>query len=192
MPRRPVTQSPVTRSPVPRFRDDDVRLGTVSGVHGVRGEVKVFLYNPASDLVDQQRAITLVGPEGQRRQVKLLLRSGAGRRIIGAIDGLQDREQARALDGWELVVPPEALPAPEDGSWYHRDLLGLPVRTQGGRELGRIAEIHDTGEVDVWLLRGPEGERVLPVLKRHLVQVRAGKGGEVVVTEDAVDERPPL
>lgn len=182
----------MARRPDPRFLADDVRLGTVSGVHGVRGEVKVFLYNPASDLVDRLARVTLVGPEGQRRNLSIALRSGAGQRILAEIEGVHDRDQARALEGWELVVPPAALPPPEAGSWYHRDLLGLPVRTQGGRELGRIAEIHDTGEVDVWLLRGPAGERVLPVLLRYLVQVRVGPGGEVVVTEDAVDDQPPV
>jgi 16S rRNA processing protein RimM len=182
----------VSRRPDPRFLSDDVRLGSVSGVHGVRGEVKVFLYNPGSDLVDRLEQVTLVGPDGQRKVVAIGLRSGAGQRILAAIDGVSDREHARALEGWELVIAPADLPPAEQGSWYHRDLLGLPVRTVSGRELGRIAEIHDTGEVDVWLLRGPAGERVLPVLLRNLVLVRVGPGGEVVVTEDAVDDQPPV
>lgn len=176
----------------PRFLADDVRLGTISGLHGVRGEVKVFLYNPASDLIDSLERVILVDPQGQRRAVSIRLRSGAGQRILGEIEGVHDREQARALEGYEVVIPPADLPPPEVGSWYHRDLMGLPVRTVSGRDLGRIAEIHDTGEVDVWLLRGPQGERVLPVLLRHLVKVRTGADGEVVVTEDAVDDRPPV
>lgn len=180
----------------PRFGPDDVRLGYVSGLHGTRGEVKLYLYNPASDLLGQAADLVLVPPQGERVAVRMHLRSGAGRRILGRIEGLEDREEARSLQGWELVLPASSLPPPAPGEWYHRDLLGLPVRTESGRELGRIAEIHGTGEVDIWVLRGAGGSRYLPALASKLVAVRtraqAGQDAGVVVTDDAVDERPPI
>lgn len=181
----------------PRFGPDDVRLGYVSGVHGTRGEVKLFLYNPSSDLLGETVDLLLVPPDGERVGVRLHLRPGAGRRILGQIKGVSDREHARELQGWELVVPADALPEPDEGEWYHRDLVGLPVRTRSGRDLGRIHQIHATGEVDVWVLRGPGGERYLPALASNLVSVRtrAQAGPDeagVVVTDDAVDEAPPL
>ncbi len=185
----------------PRFGPDDVRLGHVSGLHGIQGEVKLFLYNPGSDLADDGARVQLVGPDGQRRTVDLRVRPGAGRRILARIAGVQDRDQARALHGWEIVVDRRQLPEPGPGEWYHRDLVGLPVRTVSGRELGAIREIHATGEVDVWVLRGPEGERVMPVLLDRIVQVRTrpqtGDDGQeldaaVIVTDDAVEQGPIL
>lgn len=179
----------------PRFLPDDVRLGNVSGLHGIRGEVKLFLYNPASDLIGKDLDAILVGPTGERRPAHLHLRTGAGRRILAALDAATDRDQAAALMGFEVVLPASALPPAGPDAWYHRDLVGLPVRTVEGRSLGNIAEIYDTGEVDVWLLRVPDGDRVLPALRRNLVSVRLRQGdepGEVVVTEDAVDDRPPV
>lgn len=167
----------------------------MNGVHGIRGEFKVFLYNQASDLVGRAVAARLVSPAGQQRAVTLTLRPGGGKRILGSVPGLDDREQAASLDGWEVVVASADLPAPEPGAWYHRDLLGLPVQTLSGRALGRIVEIFDTAEVDVWLLRDGEVERVLPVLSRNLVQVRIASDqqpGLVVVQDDAVDDLPPL
>lgn len=180
----------------PRFAAGDVRLGYVSGMHGTRGELKLFLYNPASELLGETMDLVLVGPEGQREAVAVHLRAGAGKRILGRIEGLDDREEARDRKGWELVVHESALPQPGPFEWYHRDLLGLPVRTAAGRPLGRIAEIHATGEVDVWMLRGEGPERCLPALRRHLLSVRtraeAGEAAEVVVADDAVDLDPPL
>lgn len=183
------------RSHDPRFGPRDVRLGYLSGVHGLRGEVKVFLYNEASDLLDRPGAVVLVGPDGDRRTVHLSLRPGAGRRILGTIDGVTSREGALALKDHELVVDRDELPELDAFTWYHRDLLGLPVRTASGRELGRIAEIHDTGDVDVWLLRGTGRQLVLPALRARILSVQPASDdapGQVVVTDDAVDEQPPL
>ncbi len=172
-----------------------MRIGRVNGVHGIRGEFKVFLYNQASDLVGRTVAARLISPTGQQRSVSITLRPGGGKRILASVPGLEDREQAALLDGWEVVVAAADLPPPEPGAWYHRDLLGLPVQTVSGRPLGRIVEIFDTAEVDVWLLRDGEIERALPVLARNLVQVRITSPelpGLVVVQDDAVDELPPL
>ncbi|MCB9779172.1 MAG: 16S rRNA processing protein RimM [Alphaproteobacteria bacterium] len=183
------------RPPDPRFTSRDVRLGYVSGVHGLRGEVKVFLYNEASDLLDRPGAVVLVGPDGTRRTVHLTLRDGAGRRILGRIEGVEDREAAHALMGHEFIVDETELPTLDEFTWYQRDLIGLPVETASGRPLGRIAEIHDAGEVDVWMLRGEGRERVLPALRAHILSVTLaadGAPGRVVVTDDAVDEQPPL
>lgn len=172
-----------------------MRIGKVNGVHGVRGEFKVFLYNPASALVGETVPARLISPQGKQRRVTLSLRPGSGKRVLGTIAEVVSREQALDLDGWEVVVAAADLPSPEPGAWYQRDLLGLPVRTASGRSLGRIVEIFDTAEVDVWLLRDGKTERVLPALARNLVEVRLSRPdapGEVVVQDDAVDELPPL
>ncbi len=177
------------------FGPDDVRLGYVSGLHGVRGELKIFLYNPLSDLVGAGQQVELVSADGARSRVELALRPGAGRRILGRIAGVSDRAAAEALMGCEIVVPRARLPEPAHGEWYHRDLVGLPVRTVGGRQLGRIREIHSAGEVDVWLIRGSAGVFVLPVLLDRIVELRTRReGGDdagVVVTDDAADAEPP-
>jgi 16S rRNA processing protein RimM len=141
-----------------RFTPDDLRLGTVSGVFGVSGGVRLFLYNPATPLLDKPREVQLVGPDGARRTVTLRSRPGAGRRVLGEIAGVGSPEAAAALIGAEIVLPRSALPALPPGEWYHTDLLGAEVHTDAGRKLGALVEIHEGPGLDTWIVRGAGAE----------------------------------
>ena len=63
---------------------DEVRLGRVNGVFGVRGEVRLFLHNRETELFEGVGCnVTLVSPEGERQERLLKSRSGAGKRVLG-------------------------------------------------------------------------------------------------------------
>lgn len=159
-----------------------MRLGYVSGVWGVRGAVKLFLYNPTSTAFAQPAEAVLVLEDGSRRTVVLQAARGAGKRIVGLLTGVSDRAGAEALQGAEIVLPVASLPALDLSEFYHRDLLGLPVITQDGRELGVLHEIYSTGEVDTWVVRGSGGEHYLPALSEVVVRIQVGD--RIVVSND--------
>ncbi len=171
-----------------RVGPDELCLGYVSGVFGRNGETRVFLFNPGSDLFDAPRAVVLAGPEGERRETTLRIRPGAGRRLLGRLAGVNTPDGARSLIGWELIIPKASLPDPGEDTWYHHELLGLPVQTESGQELGRLVQIHDSGTVDCWVVRSPQGEVTLPALRELICRVERGVG--ITVTDDAVDPLP--
>jgi 16S rRNA processing protein RimM len=154
--------------------EGDLRLGYISGVFGTRGEVRLMIYNLASAFLDKKRTVTLVSLDGARRDLPLKARPGAGRRVLARVGDAQDKPGAEALVGLEIVVHRDRLPLAEPGVWYHHDLLDVPVVDTEGRELGTLVEIHSAGEVDIWLIRGPEGECFLPALQDNIVDVEPG------------------
>jgi 16S rRNA processing protein RimM len=168
-----------------RFLTEEVRLGYVSGVFGVRGEVRLYLYNPASGLLRTVKEIVLVGPQAGRRTVSLSVRDGAGKRVLGRLGGVRDPEAARGLIGHELVLPKAELPTVQDGTFYHHQLLGLPVRTAGGDMVGKLAAIHTTGEVDVWEVKGRTETHFIPAVREEILEVRPG---DCIVVADAEAE----
>lgn len=158
-------------------------LGHVAGVFGVRGELRLWLDNPDSDwLREAPRDVVLRSPDGVERPARLQARPGAGRRILGRIEGLTDRDEAEGLMGWEILAPRQQLPELDEGSWYIEDLLGLEVRTLEGVSLGRLVEVHQHTPVEVWEVRGPDGTSYVPVLLDHIVEV----GEFIVVRHDGV------
>jgi len=168
-----------------RFRSDEVRLGYVSGVFGVRGEVRLYLYNPTSRLLWSMEEIVLVGPAGERQPVSFRVRDGAGKRVLGRLGGVGSPEDARSLIGHELVLPKAVLPEVEEGTFYHHQLLGLPVETESGQQLGVLGAIHSTGETDVWEVRG-RGETIyIPAVQEEIVQVQPGR---CIVVADGGEE----
>ena len=146
-------------------------LGRVTGIFGFRGEVRLFLDNPESTWLHETREVVLVSPEGERRTARLKARPGAGRRILGALDGVEDDVGARALMGWHVLARRQDLPDTGEHEWYTADLLGLEVSTENGEIVGTLREIYQSGPVDVWEIQGPHGTCYLPVLEQNLVEV---------------------
>lgn len=169
--------------PRSRARPHEISLGHVAGVFGVHGELRLFLHNPDSAVLDEERSVCLALPDSGRRDVLLVARPGAGKRVLGRVQGVTTPEEAAALVGAELLVDRATLPPLAADTWYQVDLINVPVRTESGVSLGVIREIHASPDVDIWTVVSPEGERFIPAFKRLLVRVVPGV--EVVVTDEA-------
>lgn len=157
--------------------EEELPLGYVSGVFGYKGEVRLFLYNRESDVfAGEGITVTLIDAEGVRVSRHLRTRSGAGKRIIGRVDGVRDEATARSLTDQEIVIEKDALPAPEDGEYYHHQLIGLPVREASGTELGTLQEIVAGHEVDIWVVRGSDGEQMIPAVREAIESVDLDTG----------------
>lgn len=164
---------------------DELSFGEVVGVFGLKGELRVHLHNRSSSLLEAGAHVALISPSGERRTGHLRTRSGAKGRVLAVFQGCTTPEDAAALKGWEIAIPQSMLPALDDGEYYHRDILGSQVQDTEGTALGVVTEIWDTGPVDLWVVRTPDGEdayvavledRVLqvdPAAKRIVVQVGA-------------------
>ena len=77
----------------------------------MRGAVKLFLYNVASDAFGRPTDAVLVLASGERKPVRLQAVRGAGKRIVGTLDGVADRDAAARLVGAEIVLAQAALPS---------------------------------------------------------------------------------
>ena len=65
---------------------------------------------------------------------------------------------------FELAVPAAVLAPLAPGLYYHHQLIGLAVYTEEGEHLGELAEVLETGANDVYVVNGPQGELLLPVI----------------------------
>jgi 16S rRNA processing protein RimM len=154
-------------------------------VFGLAGEVRVYLYNPATDLFDAGLDVDLRSADGNRRMAFLELRSGAGRRILGRMSDVRSREAAAALKGTEIWLPRQELPKLDEQTFYHHDLIGLPVQTKSGKTLGRLREIHASGQIDCWVVHDGQTECYLPALQEVVLSVDPNVG--ITVADDSYD-----
>lgn len=146
------------------FDDDVVTLGRVEKPHGVRGAVRVRPYGDPESLA-AYGPVTL--PGGRRAGVRVLS-TGRGTALC-AIEGVADRDAAEALRGVHLAIPRSALPIPEDGSFYHADLVGLSAYDPGGEEWGRVIAVHNFGAGDIVEIQPVQGASVLIPFTRESV-----------------------
>lgn len=146
-------------------------LGKVTGPFGIKGEVRIWLHDPESDYLFQPRRVYLIAPNGQERTVELCARCGGGPRILASIQGVSDRDAARALMGCTIELEAHLLPALEAGEYWIRDILGKTVWNEQGQELGLLVEVHQAGPIDVWEIRSPKATWYVPALKQNVLEV---------------------
>ena len=92
-----------------------------------------------------------------------------------------DRPVAR---GAELEVDRSALPPPEPDSYYVFQLVGLRVEEEGGRALGRVADVEPGVANDMLAL--DSGAR-LPLVGACVLEVDL-EAGKIVVAPGFADE----
>jgi 16S rRNA processing protein RimM len=134
------------------------------GAFGVRGEVRVWLHHPESDLLATPREVVLVAPDGSRRRARLQVRPGAGRRILGRLDGLTDPETAATLRDWRVAVPRSALPALAEDELWVGELEGAKVRVEG-EDVGVVTAVQHTAGPDVLVIDDGRDVHLVPLLK---------------------------
>lgn len=113
-----------------------VVLAAIAGAHGVGGEVKlkVFAEQLEAHRSFNDGALTLQS-----------LRNGN----IARFKEIADRNAAEARRGTVLTVPRDALPALDEGEYYHADLIGLAAVSTDGDALGHVVAVENFGAGDV-------------------------------------------
>jgi len=150
-----------------------VRLGKVVRAIGLDGRLGVAGSDGA---LARLRRVTLRRPgadRGEEREVCGAARQG--RLWALWLAGVADRNAAEALVGSEVLARREDLGEAGEGQHYWADLEGLPVFTVAGEPLGRVEELYVTGGVDVLVVRGPGGERLVPLAPYVTVDRDAGR-----------------
>jgi len=157
-----------------------VPLGHISGVHGVRGWVKIHsLTEPREAIFDYQP--WLLGEALE--PVRVSEGKAHGNRLLARIEGVDDREAAEERVGRAIAVYREQLPETGGDQFYWADLVGLEVRLENGRTLGVVDRLLATGANDVLIVRG-DRERLIPFVPGPYVKQVDLEGGVVVVDWD--------
>ena len=161
-----------------------IELGSVVGVFGVRGEVRLFLHNREDSVLAAPQRVTLVSADGTAREALVSVRPGAGKRIIAAVEGVSSPEAAAELVGSVVWIDRTLLPAPPSDEFYVADMVGLTVEDDAGTVLGTLVDIVP-GERDVWVVQTDDGEAWVVATRENVRRVDH-EAGVVVLAAGAL------
>ena len=167
-----------------------ILLGVVIGASGLKGEVKVKTFTATPDAI--ARYGDLHTKDGRRFAV-VSARAGKKDEAILVLNGVADRTAAEALKGETLYVPRGALPAVEEGEYYHADLIGLAAHDAEDRRIGTVKAIHNYGAGDIIEIETPDGSDLLLSFTRETVPEIDIKNGRllIAVPEEIKDPQHP-
>jgi 16S rRNA processing protein RimM len=157
----------------------NISVGKISGVFGVKGWVKVFSFtDPRENILTYSPWLLQKGD--QIKTVNVVDGQLQGKTIVAQLAGIDDRDQAASLMGWDIFITQDQLPKAAKGEYYWSDLIGLQVETIDGVQLGAVDSLLETGANDVIIVQG-ERERVIPFLQgRTIIKVDLDAGKIIV------------
>lgn len=160
--------------------DGLVFIGRIARTHGVRGELKIREGEGTSGAWQEAEELFIGRTPGDATRFRVLRNRSGGRFVIVALEGIKDRNEAEKLKGLEVFVSREQLPELEEDTYYASDLLGMEVRDEKGRLLGKLQEIFDNGAHEVYVVRSESTQILIPVVDGVVVSVDRDSGRIVV------------
>jgi len=147
-----------------------VVLGRIGAPFGVQGWVKVTSYTePAAGIADYVHWKLV--REGETRSARVLDSKRAGHSVAVRLEGVETREAAQALNGFEVQVDRSELPPTAPKEYYLHDLVGLEAVNREGVPLGRVDGFLELPAHPVAVLREGDLERLVPLVRDRLVAV---------------------
>lgn len=169
---------------------EQVTIGRVVRPQGRKGELLVQVLSDRPDRFSALRRVLLPEPGGGTRLRNVVSTWPHKGRFVVKLEGVDSIDAAEAFRGLELRIDQDELAALPAGSYYHHQLLGLLVVDGTGSELGRVAELMETGGgATVLVVRGEAGETLVPLAEPFLRQVDLAAGRMVVERPEAVNAR---
>src|SRR3954470_6262627 len=153
-------------------------VARIGAPHGIRGAVKLWTFTEDPFAVTQYGALTT--KDGKRNFEVASAREAKGH-LVATLKGVASREDAERLNGIELFVARDKLPATAADEYYHADLIGLAAVDAAGAPIGRVIAIHNFGAGDIIEIAPPQGSTLLlPFTNAVVPTVDLAKGRVVI------------
>ncbi|MCL2003736.1 MAG: ribosome maturation factor RimM [Oscillospiraceae bacterium] len=150
-----------------------IEIGKITGTHGVRGELRV---EPWCDSPAFLAGFSVVHLRGAPRTVESA--RVHKRLVLLKLEGVDTVEAAQALRESVLYIDRSGIELPE-GRYFIQDLIGLAV-FDGEERVGTLYDVLTAPAHDVYIVRGEDGERMIPAVPEFVKEIDI-KGGVIRV-----------
>jgi 16S rRNA processing protein RimM len=169
-----------------------VPLAEIARPHGVKGEVRLRLFNAESDLLLEAEEVLLRTKDGAEHEVSVDGARRADDAILMKLHSVDDRDRAAELRGALVCLKRGSFPAPEQGEFYACDVLGAEVlvkKGEGYEALGTVREYQSYPTTDVLVVRPSDGGKdwEVPLVDKYVEEVDVERGRVLLLTLDGLE-----
>jgi 16S rRNA processing protein RimM len=170
-------------------KEKQITLGKIGAVYGIKGWLKIHSFTGDLDAILDYFPWSLkLGNKTQSVEVTDWRKHNKG--LIVKVAGIDDRDEAQALVGSEILVNESTLPELLEGDFYWRDLIGMTVVTNKGYDLGVVSDLMETGANDVLVVKAnlndgfSKKERLIPYLFEQVIESVSLENKQICVDWD--------
>lgn len=135
-----------------------VPVAEIARPHGVKGELKLKLFNKDSDVLLDMDEVLVRMPDGVEHEVSIDGARRADQAILLRLHSINDRDRADELRGALVCVKRAVFPPLEEGEFYTCDALGAKV-VLGDIVIGTVRDVRNYPTVDALVVRAADGGR---------------------------------
>ncbi|AAZ27865.1 MULTISPECIES: ribosome maturation factor RimM [Colwellia] len=164
-------------------------LGKVGAVYGIKGWLKIHSFTDETEAILDYFPWSLkLGNNTQTVEITDWRKHN--KVLIVKVAGIDDRDEAQALVGSEILTNEAALPELSEDDFYWRDLIGMSVVTNKGYDLGVVTDMMETGANDVLVVKAnlkdgfSKKERLIPYLFEQVIESVSIENKQICVDWD--------
>ena len=148
-----------------------LEAGQIVNTHGIRGEVKIVPWCDSPEFLCGFDTLYI-----DEAPIRLRAARPHKGNVLAALEGVDTVEGAMALKGKTVHIDRADVTLPE-GRHFLADLIGLRVvDADSGAELGVLTEVLTPPAHQVYLVKGPQGERLIPAGEEFIVETNVDGG----------------
>jgi 16S rRNA processing protein RimM len=136
--------------------DDWIPLAEVARPHGVRGELRLKLFNKDSSVLLDRDEVLVRLSDGEEHEVSVDHARRADDAILMKLYSIDDRDRAGELRGALVCVRRRDFPPLDDGEFYVCDAKGARVVFEG-RPIGTVKDVNNYPTVDALVVKASDG-----------------------------------
>ena len=161
-------------------------IGQVLRPQGIKGQVKV---RPDTDdperFLDLETVYLKKGDAYEPVTVDEISVRDDG--VYLRLAGAQSRDEAEKQRDWMLYVDRAHAVELGENETFICDLIGCKAVDTQGNELGKVTDVLQPGGNDVYVIKTPKGEMLLPALK-HVIPTVDVEKGVIIIDEKRLPE----
>ena len=151
------------------FPDDLIPLGKIIKPQGVKGELKVFLYNDRSSTLKEGLYIWFKLDEKFVKYSVINLRGVSKKSQILKIKEVDTFDKAMIISKKEFFVSRNDFEELDENSFYLNDLIGCDVFDEKNQSLGKILDVLNFPANDVLLISYEDKEIMVPFVEDFIL-----------------------
>jgi 16S rRNA processing protein RimM len=152
-----------------------ITIGRILVHWGIKGKLKVKVltdfpqrFAPSAAVYISRQPMTIDSAEWHKGGVIIKL---------NAVNGI---EAARRLQGQPVEIHSSQIYSLPEGQYYQFQLVGLEVWTTQGEPLGNISEVLTSKSNDNYVVKGNDGEILIPAIEDVVKSIDLNKGRVVI------------
>lgn len=150
---------------------DRLKVGVVTSVHGIKGEVKVF---PTTDDSRRFKKLKQVYLDTGKEMLPLEIEGVKffKQMVILKFKGYENPDDVMKFRQRELWIDRKDAVRLSKDEYFIADLIDMEVCDEEGKLIGTLKDVISTGANDVYAVETPEGKEVLfPAIKQCVLDV---------------------